>query len=101
MLKVGPRKFREEIISTADKKVKLGRWFDYLVTFFLPLQLIAVLLWWFWDSYSADPGNWMKIFSATSVGTVLFQWAVAITVFIVFNKIITKKMFKGQGQNGI
>ena len=101
VLKVGPRKFSEEIISTSDKKIKLGRWFDYLVTFFLPLQLIALLLWFFWDSYSSDPGNWMKIFSATSVGTVLFQWAVAITVFIVFNKIIMKKMFKGQGQNGI
>ena len=92
VLKVGPRKFREEIISTAEHKVKLGRGFDYLVMFILPIQLVAMLLWWFWDSYEADPGNWLKIFSTSSVGTVLFQWAVAITVFILFNRIISKKL---------
>ncbi|MFC2167030.1 sodium-dependent transporter [Acidobacteriota bacterium] len=101
VIKVGPRKFREEIISTSEKKIKLGKWFDYLVMFFLPLQLVAMLVWWFWDSYSADPGNWLKIFATSSVGTVLFQWAVAITVFIIFNKVITKKMFREQEQNGI
>jgi len=92
VLKIGPRKFREEIISTADIKVKLGRGFDYLVMFILPLQLVAMLFWWFWDSYQANPGDWLKIFSTSSVGTVLFQWIVAITVFIVFNKLITKKL---------
>lgn len=92
VLKVGPRKFREEIISTSEYKVKLGRGFDYLVMFILPIQLVAMLFWWFWDSYLADPGNWLKIFSTSSVGTVLFQWAVAISVFILFNKLITKKL---------
>jgi NSS family neurotransmitter:Na+ symporter len=92
VLKVGPRKFREEIISTSEQKVKLGKGFDYLVMFILPIQLVAMLVWWFWDSYSANPENWLKIFATTSVGTVLFQWAVAITVFIVFNRFITKKL---------
>jgi len=99
VIKVGPRKFREEIISSSDQKIKLGRWFDYLVMFFLPLQLAAMLVWWLWDSYSSDPGNWLKIFATSSVGTVLFQWAVAITVFIVFNKVITKKMFREKNGN--
>ena len=58
-----------------------------------------MLVWWLWDSYSADPGNWLKIFATSSVGTVLFQWAVAITVFIVFNKVITKKMFSEKNGN--
>ena len=92
VLKVGPRKFREEIISTSEQKVKLGKGFDYLVMFILPIQLVAMLVWWFWDSYSANPDNWLKVFATTSVGTVLFQWAVAITVFIVFNRLITKKL---------
>lgn len=99
VLKVGPRKFREEIISTSDQKIKLGRWFDYLVMFFLPLQMVAMLAWWLWDSYKTNPGNWLKIFATTSVGTVLFQWVVAIAVFIVFNKAITKKMFREKNGN--
>ncbi len=92
VLKVGPRKIREEIITKPEHRIKLGRWFDYLVTFILPVQLIAMLVWWFWDSYSSDPENWLNIISTTSIGTVLFQWAVALAVFIVFNKIITKRM---------
>jgi NSS family neurotransmitter:Na+ symporter len=92
VLKVGPRKFRKEIISSSQHKVKLGKAFDYLVTFFLPLQVIAMLIWWFWDSYKTNPDSWLNIFARGSVGTVLFQWAAALAVFIVFNKIITKRL---------
>jgi NSS family neurotransmitter:Na+ symporter len=89
---VGPRKFREEVINRPENKIRLGRWFDFLVAFFLPIQIIGMLAWWFWDSYSSDPGNWWNIFSKTSIGTVLFQWAAALAVFIIFNKIITKRL---------
>ncbi len=92
VLKVGPRKFREEIITSSDHKIRLGKGFDFLVTFVLPIQLVAMLVWWFWDSYSSDPGNWLNIFSRSSVGTVLFQWGIALAVFILFNRIITKRI---------
>jgi len=94
VLKTGPKKFREEIISTSGTRFKLGRGFDFLVKFILPVQLIAMLGWWFWDSYSNDPANWYKIFSQSTLGTVLFQWTVAIVVFLAFNKIISKKLSK-------
>jgi NSS family neurotransmitter:Na+ symporter len=100
VLKIGPRKFREEIISNPGQKVKMGKAFDYLVMFFLPLQLVAMLVWWFWDSYKSDPDNWLNIFAKGSVGTVLFQWGVAIAVFIIFNKLITKKLSFEQGESG-
>lgn len=92
VLKVGPKKFREEIISTSENKINLGKGFDILVKLFLPLQFVAMLGWWFWQAYSENPNNWFNIFSQSTVGTVLFQWAVAIAVFISFNKAITKKM---------
>jgi len=92
VLKVGPRKFRKEIITSSEHSVKLGKAFDYLVAIFLPLQLVAMLVWWFWDAYKTNPDNWLNIFAKGSVGTVLFQWGIAIAVFITFNKIITKKL---------
>ena len=63
-----------------------------LVTFVLPVQLIAMLIWWFWDSYKGDPGNWLNIFSKTSVGTVVFQWGLALIVFLLFNRVIARKL---------
>ena len=98
VLKVGPKKIREEIITRPEHKIRLGRWFDYLVKFILPLQLIAMLVWWFWDSYSSDPENWLNIFARLSIGTALFQWAVAVAIFILFNRIITKKLFMSNNQ---
>jgi len=92
VLKVGPQKFREKIISTPENRINLGKGFDILVKFFLPLQFLAMLSWWLWQAYSEDPNNWFNIFSQSTVGTVLFQWAVAIAVFIFFNKTITKKI---------
>ena len=92
VLKIGPKNFRKKFISTPENKIKLGKWFDIIVTIFLPLQFVAMLGWWFWQSYSEDPNNWFKIFSPSTVGTVLFQWVIALGLFILLNKIITKKM---------
>ncbi|NIM89552.1 MAG: sodium-dependent transporter [Candidatus Aminicenantes bacterium] len=92
VLKVGPKRFRQEIISTAEDRINLGTGFDIIVKLFLPLQFVAMLGWWFWQAYSENPNNWFNIFSQSTVGTVLFQWVVAIAVFIFFNKAITKKM---------
>jgi NSS family neurotransmitter:Na+ symporter len=92
VLKIGPKKFREEIAPKLGGRFKLGRAFDILVTIFLPLQILAMLGWWFWDSYKSNPKTWLNPFSQYSVGTVLLQWALALVVFIVLNKTIQKKM---------
>jgi len=99
VLKIGPKKFREEIITDPEHKVKLGKGFDILIKFFLPIQLIAILVWWFWDSYKSNPDTWLNPFSQNTLGTVLFQWAIALSVFILFNKIITKKLFNKKNDN--
>lgn len=91
VLKIGPKRFREEIITDPEHKIKLGKAFDFLVKFLLPVQIIVMLVWWFWDSYQGDPENWLDIFSRGSVGTVLLQWSVALAVFILFNKLITRR----------
>jgi NSS family neurotransmitter:Na+ symporter len=94
VLKIGPRAFRKNVITPEGAKSKTGRWFDILVLVFLPLQFVAMIGWWFWQSYSESPGNWFNILSSSSVGTVLFQWLVAIGIFILLNKIINKKIFR-------
>lgn len=92
VLKYGPGKFRREVISSEDKIIKLESGFDILIKFFLPVQVVAMLGWWFYTSYSSNPTNWHKIFVSSSVGTVLFQWVVALGIFIILNKTIHNKM---------
>lgn len=91
-LKVGPKNFRQQIISSPENKVRLGRWFDFVISILLPLQFLAMLGWWLWRSYADDPHNWHKIFSPFSLGTILFQWIVALGLFLFLNKVINKKL---------
>ena len=94
VLKYGPKNFRLNVLSTPGSKIKIGKWFDILVIIFLPLQFLAMLGWWLWQSYSEDPSNWFKITASFSLGTIFFQWAIAIGLFILLNKTITKSMLK-------
>jgi NSS family neurotransmitter:Na+ symporter len=92
VFKYRSQRFRKEIVSLPEKAKKTGKWFDIVVYAFLPLQFFAMIIWWFWQSYSSDPENWLKINAEFSVGTVLFQLIVAIIIFIILNNIITKRI---------
>ena len=90
----GPRRFRKEVISMPEEGIKVGRWFEVVVWIFLPLQFLATIIWWFWQSYLDDPQNWLNIFSPFSLGTILLQWFIALAVFIGLNKIITMRVLR-------
>lgn len=92
VLKFGPRNFRLKVIYVPGSPVRLGKWFDVFPYILLPLQFLAMLGWWFWQSYSQNPHTWFNILSPFSVGTVLFQWLIALGLFIILNKSITKKI---------
>lgn len=92
VLKFGPKNFRLKVISVPASSIRLGKWFDILPGILLPLQFLAMIGWWFWQSYSQDPHNWFNIFLPLSVGTVLFQWLIALGLFIILNKSITKRI---------
>lgn len=92
VMRYGPTRFRNEIISTPDRKIRVGKWFNILVIVLLPLQFLAMIAWWFHDSYTSSSGKWFSIFNSSTVGTVLFQWSIAIMIFILFNKTITKNI---------
>ena len=96
VLKIGPRRFRAEILRDAGGKLKIGRGFDFLVTILLPVQVIAMLAWWFYDSYKNNPEGWLNPFGKFTVGTVLFQWGIALGVFLLLNKTLTRLMKRGQ-----
>jgi NSS family neurotransmitter:Na+ symporter len=92
VIKFGTKKFLKEVILSSKNHSLLVKFFNILIMFFIPLQFLAMITWFFWTSYTENPHNWFKIFSSFSVGTVLFQWIIALGVFILLNKTITKKI---------
>ncbi|HMN08100.1 MAG TPA: sodium-dependent transporter [Gemmatimonadaceae bacterium] len=83
VIKYGVTKFREEQLNHAHSDIRIGAWWDVLVKYLLPFQAIALMLWWMWQV--RGPGA-MNPFGIENIGTILFQWGIALILLLVFNK---------------
>jgi NSS family neurotransmitter:Na+ symporter len=89
----GIDKFRTEIINGYGSDIKIGKWYNYVIGILIPLQVVVLILWWLISSVSWDP-DWWNPFHTENAGTAIFQWAIVLTVFIVFNKYLVNKTLK-------
>ena len=93
VIKFGPEKFRTQVINGPGSDVKIGKWYNYIITYLIPLQVIVLLTWWLVSSASWDP-EWWHPFHGENAGTCFLQWGIVLTLFIVFNKMIVNKILK-------
>ena len=85
--KYGVSAFRKDAIDGVEGDWNAGRGWDLLLRFAIPLQAIVLLGWWFWLSATEyAPDTWYNPIDPYSVMTVLVQWGIALTVFILANK---------------
>ncbi len=90
VIKYGVNKFRTEIINGEGSEVKIGKWYNIVIGFLIPLQVAVLLVWWLVSSASWDP-EWWNPFHVENAGTCLFQWALVLGLFIFLNKYLSKK----------
>jgi NSS family neurotransmitter:Na+ symporter len=91
----GVKKFREENLNHSGSNIKIGRYWDIIIAFLAPSQMIFLLGWFAYDSYKSAPETWLHPFSSDNiynVGTILFQWTIAIAVLMFLNKWIVRKI---------
>jgi NSS family neurotransmitter:Na+ symporter len=63
---------------------RLGRWFDGAVTGVIPLLFLAMLAWWFRQTW--DEATWWNPFRTFSLGTCLGQWGIALLALLLCNR---------------
>lgn len=86
VIKYGAAKFREELINTEDETHPIGSWFVWIISLVVPLEFLAMIAWWFYQSATQfDPEGWWKLRSQSSVGTAVIQIALLIVVLLVTN----------------
>jgi len=90
--KFGVDKFRNEIINGPGSEVKIGKWYNIILKYLIPVQVIVLISWWLISSVSWDP-EWWNPFHAENAGTCLFQWGIVLMTLILLNKVIVKKTF--------
>jgi NSS family neurotransmitter:Na+ symporter len=89
--KIGIDKLRKEIINGEGSDIKLGRWYNILIGYIVPVLAVTLIVWWLYSSVSWDP-EWWNPFHAENVGTCLLQWGIVLTLFIGLNKYLVKKI---------
>jgi NSS family neurotransmitter:Na+ symporter len=91
-LKYGRRKFRFSLVNGAGTRFPVGRWFEILVAWVIPVEFVVVLSWWLWRSATTfDSAGWWNPFRVTSVATCLAQWGVLIAALLLLNRWLAKR----------
>jgi NSS family neurotransmitter:Na+ symporter len=92
----GAKGFREKLINQIGNDVNIGKWYEYLIKYVIPLEFIVLIAWWFWQSVTWAPETWWHPFRTYSLGTCIFQWSVVIVLFIILNKKISNRIFSSE-----
>jgi NSS family neurotransmitter:Na+ symporter len=106
----GLEKMRKKVINGDGSDIHVGKWWTTLVAFVVPVEAALLTVWWLWQArrdFLADHASrleqglapvsswgewgWLHPISAYNVGTVLAQFAVAITVLLLLNRWLARK----------
>ena len=94
IIRFGVNKFRIEIINAPGNDLTIGKWYNFIIAFLIPLQVVILLAWWLISSVTWDPEWWNPLHSENA-GTCLAQWAIVILLLVIFNKVLVKKTLTG------
>lgn len=92
VLKIGVAELRKKDLLADLNDWKIGRWWEIVISYFIPFAAGILLIWWL--SLSATvyaPQDWYNPFNPFSVMTCLVQWFLMLGLFKIFNKKIADK----------
>ncbi len=97
VLRYGVEKFRRELVNRVPGDMRAGFWFTYLFRFVVPVEAILLLVWWLYRSVGWNPRGWYNPLGSETLGTCLFQWGVAIFIFLLLNGAIYQRLHNRRG----
>ncbi len=85
--KYGQRRFRDELINVKGNDLSIGRIYEWILKYLVPVEAGVILLWWMYQAATVyDPIGWWNPLRTYSVGTCLVQWGIGLFVLLLFNK---------------
>ncbi len=90
VLRYGVSDWRNTFINTGDSDIHIGAWWDWAIRLVV-VQAVVLIGWWLWQVRGEGLAeNWTP-FATFNIGTVLFQWAVVLIVFIAANRFLVNR----------
>ncbi len=98
IIKHGTDKFRQVAVNGEGSDVKVGKWYNVVISWLVPLQVMVLIVWWFSLAITSfDTEGWWNPFNTYSVGTCVLQWGVVMAVFILLNKQMVRRTLYQKG----
>ena len=91
IIRFGINRFRMEAVNTSPHDFKLGKIYNIFIGVLIPAQGLILIIWYFYQSITQAGTDWWNPLRIYSVGTILFQWGVALIIFIILNKRMVKQ----------
>ncbi len=100
VIKYGADRFRREAINSTGTDVQIGRWYNVIITWVIPAQVLFLIGWWFYLAITSfDKEGWWNPFHTYSVGTCLLQWGIMIGLFVLANRWIVRRILGQEVKN--
>jgi NSS family neurotransmitter:Na+ symporter len=95
VIKHGADKFRREAINGEGSDIRIGKWYNVIITWVVPAQVFILIGWWFFLAITEfDRDGWWNPFHVYSVGTCLLQWGIMMVFFIFMNRFMVRRIFQ-------
>lgn len=95
--KYGIDRFRENAVNGPGTDVLIGKWYNHILTWLIPLQVVVLIGWWFFLAITSyDRSGWWNPFHTYSVATCLLQWGVITAILILLNRWMFRMSFREQ-----
>ncbi|WP_018127566.1 sodium-dependent transporter [Balneola vulgaris] len=92
VIKFGPKKFATEIVNNGEQSHSLGKWWEIIIKYVVPVEVITLLGWWIYLSVTSyAPDSWYNPLSSFSVATIIVQWGIAMGLLYFYNSKLVKK----------
>jgi NSS family neurotransmitter:Na+ symporter len=98
VLHYGVSRFRQEVVDAVPGDWRAGRGWELLIGVLVPVQVVALLAWWFYLSATEyAPQTWFNPLDPYSVMTCLVQWGLVAAIFLVLNRWLARKTLEHAG----
>ena len=87
----GVERLRKTVVNGEGADFRVGRWWSFLVGVVVPVEAVILMVWWLWEARGWDPEGWLHPFRSETVGTVLLQWLVALTLLFLLNRWMVRR----------
>ncbi len=102
VMRFGVSDFRNNLINTEYADMHIGKWWEYIIKYVLPIEFIAVFGYFIYEKLkddSASPIDGMGLGMFTIL-TMVVQWTIILSIFIYLNNKIANKTKKGPVSDG-